>query len=70
MTIEDLVKDLYDNVVDSGTEELPDGTIKVIITRGVKLPEIYLQKTLDKVKGLCYTIVKEDKTKPKGKTKK
>lgn len=70
MTIEDLVKDLYDNVVDIETEELPDGTVKVVITRGVKMPEIYLQKTLDKVKGLCYTIVKEDKTRPKGKSKK
>lgn len=67
-SIREFVESLYDNVVAISVKEV-DGDFRVTVTRGVEMPEIILHKTLDKVKGLCYTIVKEDKTKPKGKRK-
>lgn len=62
-SIREFVESLYDNVVAISIKEV-DGDFRVTVTRGVEMPEIILHKTLDKVKGLCYTIVKEDK--PKG----
>lgn len=67
-SIREFVESLYDNVVAISVKEV-DGDFRVTVTRGVEMPEIILHKTLDKVKGLCYTIVTEDKTKPKGKRK-
>lgn len=65
-----LAEEYYDNVVAVQVKELEDGKVSLIITRGTEMPEIILQKTLDKVKGLCYTkCSKESKTR-KGKTKK
>lgn len=66
----ELAKEYYDNVVDVQVKELDDDKVCLIITRGTVMPEIILQKTLDKVKGICYTMCSKESKTRKGKTKK
>ena len=65
-----LAEEYYDNVVGVQVKELEDDKVSLIITRGTVIPEIILQKTLDKVKGVCYTMCSKESKTRKGKTKK
>jgi hypothetical protein len=65
-----LAEEYYDNVVAVQVKELEDGKVSLIITRGIEMPEIILVKTLDNVKGMCYTKYSKEKKTRKGKSKK